>query len=190
MIASKEKWSLRFRLPTAEEWKNAYAYGGGDKEGWLAYNSAGRTHSVAELAANEALLYDMKGNVSEMCSDTLMVKSEDSMQTLMAVAGNSYQDSPSNGAANGIRWMDISTEEPTIGFRLVADPVESEDADLVRDYENVVGEKSYITGYHWTMRKLYHCDKCGRTFYGNQRGTNTTASQTPKNCDKIITLKK
>ena len=81
------------------------------------------------------------------------------MQTLMAVAGNSYQDSPSNVAANGIRWMDISTEEPTIGFRLVADPVESEDADLVRDYENVVGEKSYITGYHWTMRKLYHCDK-------------------------------
>lgn len=190
MIASKEKWPLRFRLPTAEEWKNAYAYGGGDKEGWLVYNSEGRTHPVAELAANEALLYDMKGNVSEMCSDTLMVKSEDSMQSLMAVAGNNYQDSPSNGVANGIRWMDISTEDPTIGFRLVADPVESEDADLVRDYGNVVGEKSYITGYHWTMRKLYHCDKCGRTFYGNQRGTNTTASQTPKKCDKIITLKK
>ncbi len=139
MIASKEKWSLRFRLPTAEEWKNAYAYGGGDKEAGLL--TIVQEELILWLSwLNETHLYDMKGNVSGMCSDTLMVKNEDSMQTLMAVAGNSYQDSPSNGVANGIRWMDISTEDPTIGFRLVADPVESEDADLVRDYENVVGE--------------------------------------------------
>ena len=189
-IASDKKWPMRFRLPTVDEWKNAYAYGSGDTDGWLVHNSEGRTHPVAELASNKANLYDMKGNVSEMCSDTLLIRSEDSEQVLTAVAGNNYQEKPSSWAANGVRWLDMSSENPAVGFRLVADPVESEDADLARDFEKVVGEKSYITGYHWTMRKLYHCDKCGRDFYGSIRGTNTKASQTPKNCDKIITLKK
>lgn len=188
MIASQKKWPLRFRLPTVEEWKSAYTYGGGDKEGWLVHNSGGNAHPVAELAANDAHLYDMKGNVSEMCSDIqYLTTDDDSILTLTAVVGNNYQESPTTWGANAVHWMDMSSENLAVGFRLVADPVESEDADLVKDVENTIGEKSYTTGYHWTRRKLYHCDKCGRNFYGNKWGMNTFGTQTPRNCSKVIT---
>lgn len=107
MIASQKKWPLRFRLPTVEEWKSAYTYGGGDKEGWLVHNSGGNAHPVAELAANDAHLYDMKGNVSEMCSDIqYLTTDDDSILTLTAVVGNNYQESPTTwGQMPYIGWI-------------------------------------------------------------------------------------
>ena len=70
-----------FRLPTESQWEfaarggymsEAYMYAAGDEIGsaaWYAGNSANTTHQVGTLAANEAGLYDMSGNVREWVYD-------------------------------------------------------------------------------------------------------------------------
>lgn len=72
---------LKFRLPTEEEWQWAYdegksprryKYSGSDdaKEvGWIYWNSDLRAHAVGMLKPNALGLYDMTGNVSELCAN-------------------------------------------------------------------------------------------------------------------------
>lgn len=68
-----------YRLPSTREWYYAarggiffqdYTYSGSNTIGnvaWYSSNSANTTHAVGTLAANEAGLYDMSGNVQEWC---------------------------------------------------------------------------------------------------------------------------
>ena len=70
-----------FRLPTEAEWEYAarggnqghgYKYAGGNTIGdvaWYNVNSSSQTHAVATKQPNELGLYDMSGNVYELCSD-------------------------------------------------------------------------------------------------------------------------
>ena len=70
-----------FRLPTEAEWEFAarggnysqhYKYSGSNYIGdvaWYGDNSGSRTHPVGAKRPNELGLYDMSGNVWELCSD-------------------------------------------------------------------------------------------------------------------------
>ncbi len=70
-----------FRLPTEAEWEFAarggnkskhYKYSGSnnlDEVGWYVNNSGGTTHNVATKKPNELGIYDMSGNVEELCLD-------------------------------------------------------------------------------------------------------------------------
>ena len=70
-----------FRLPTEAEWEFAarggnnskhYRYSGGDDidlVGWYYKNSGDKTHVVKGKQCNELGIFDMTGNVDEMCSD-------------------------------------------------------------------------------------------------------------------------
>ena len=68
-----------YRLPTVEEWQYAakggedYTYAGSneiDEVAWYHENSNGSTHPIAQKKANGYGLYDMSGNVFEMCWDS------------------------------------------------------------------------------------------------------------------------
>ncbi len=70
-----------FRLPTEAEWEYACRAGSSshfytgnteenlDSAGWYIGNSGGKTHPVAQKAPNAWGLYDMHGNVFEVCYD-------------------------------------------------------------------------------------------------------------------------
>ena len=79
--ALNRKTGRTFRLPTEAEWEYAarggnksrgYKYSGSnniEEVAWYNGNSGGMTHPVKGKMANELGLYDMSGNVSELCQD-------------------------------------------------------------------------------------------------------------------------
>ena len=73
----KTKTSLKFYIPSKEEWQWAakggkkslgYAYSGSnniDEVAWYSGNSEGKVHEVKQLQPNELGFYDMSGNIAE-----------------------------------------------------------------------------------------------------------------------------
>jgi formylglycine-generating enzyme required for sulfatase activity len=132
-----------FRLPTEAEWEYAarggnqsqgYKYSGSntlDDVAWYNSNSGNTTHIVGVKAANELGIYDMSGNVWELCAD-LYGNYSSVAQSNPTGAGSGYSHVLRSGSWNGrAGWCRVAFRSQNsfdfrnteIGFRLVL-PVE------------------------------------------------------------------
>lgn len=128
--AGKVPRGWKFTLPTEAQWENAarggikskgYKYIGSnivDEVAWYKNNSGSKTHPVGRKKANELGLYDMSGNVSELCLDEW--KEEDPhLQGLgpeRIAMGGSFLFNISFGIERFICFP--SDGHPDMGFRL------------------------------------------------------------------------
>lgn len=129
-----------FRLPTEAEWEfaarggnnsNHYQYSGSNKlddVAWYDGNSGSKTHAVATKQPNELGVYDMSGNVCEMCSDWFGNYSSGS-QTNPAGPNEGSYFVIRGGRFNDDAWLCRSSfrsydshDVSYIGFRLVLVP--------------------------------------------------------------------
>jgi formylglycine-generating enzyme required for sulfatase activity len=127
-----------YRLPTEAEWEYAarggqksrgFIYSGSndcDKVAWSTLNSGGKTHPVGKLLPNELGLYDMSGNVFELCQDwfnTYAGRAEKnplhlSGEQMVVVRGGSWR-SESRSCWSTFRYVaDPNVSGASLGFRL------------------------------------------------------------------------
>ncbi|MGE3880031.1 MAG: SUMF1/EgtB/PvdO family nonheme iron enzyme [Planctomycetota bacterium] len=119
------------RIPTLHEWRYACLAGspgpfwfGSDcddmrKYGWTFENSDGRIHEVGELPANPWGLFDMNGNVWELCGE--VSEEHDGEMFRCDIVGGSYVDTASWSSADqpDITYADYAFDQT--GFRPVID---------------------------------------------------------------------
>ena len=136
--SKKEGWKLKFFLPTIEEWVMAYHAGGKSNDAWLSHNSCKISRQVGLKPANDLHVYDMKGNVAEMCDEVLSLPENDGTYNqeyltsyeegrrnhYNAYAGNSFLDDINVVGPTDVRIMNISIGREGIGFRVFAAPTE------------------------------------------------------------------
>ena len=131
---------LRLRLPTAEEWELCCRAGGAtndfgllasgaqatlDEIGWFADNSEKRTHDVGEKVPNAWGVFDMHGNVWELC-DTFVFGG-------CVMKGGGWI-SPARSCRAGYRFpLFTYMTHDDVGFRLAADLVGQGDGNGKED---------------------------------------------------------
>lgn len=129
------KTGQQYRLPTEEEWEYAarggikskgYMYAGDnnpDKVGWY-YTSGNKSYPVGEKIPNELGLYDMSGNVWEMCQHTWKpypCDKEAKANELFRVARGGSVRSNAEEVRVTFRKDNVSISGTSYGFRLAQD---------------------------------------------------------------------
>ena len=116
----------KFRIPSLQEW--LYAANGGNKSqgnkysggnylpdvGWFKGNSRNCLHEVAELNPNELGIYDMNGNVWELCKDI-----SKSVKGARLSCGGGFDSLESFCRINSVKPIEMKSREPNVGLRLV-----------------------------------------------------------------------
>ena len=132
-----------FRLPTEAEWEyacragtaTAYSYGEDHMMlplyGWFNLNASGSTYPVSAKLCNDWGLYDMHGNVLELCQDWYGAYSADAQTDPAGPATGTYRvvrggawSTDVDACRSGARDSDspLSHLPGSIGFRLVLAP--------------------------------------------------------------------
>ena len=124
-----QKANLVFTLPQESQWERA-AKGGGagheysgsdniDEVAWYQENSDRQTHAVGTKKPNELGLYDMSGNVWELCWDIVV----DGIVSYRAYRGGSWNDVASSCRSADRDRFRRSYADGDLGFRVVLAPV-------------------------------------------------------------------
>jgi formylglycine-generating enzyme required for sulfatase activity len=131
---------FRYRLPTEAEWE--YAARGGQKSedstnpdaiAWYEKNSGGKAHPVGEKRPNGWGLYDILGNVAELCQDWYLPDyyraspESDPMGPAVAnarvIRGGSWATPTVFVYAARREWVAPGNRDGVTGIRLVREPV-------------------------------------------------------------------
>ncbi|MBI4751231.1 MAG: SUMF1/EgtB/PvdO family nonheme iron enzyme [Acidobacteria bacterium] len=120
---NKKERTSSYRLPTESEWEYACRAGtlgpyAGTLElmGWYIDNSSHRTHPVGQKLPNDWGLYDMHGNVRELCQNAL---GTDTTRTYRLSRGGSWADIAPfcRSAQSQVELPDCRTNR--LGFRVL-----------------------------------------------------------------------
>jgi len=139
---SEKIW--KFRLPTEKEWMFAASSGMIkevqqsdiinksiktnckkdsllDQYAWYCANSNNTTHPVAQKKPNAWMLYDMKGNVAEWCSNSHINEYLPSLkkESCKLIKGGSWAYDSKGLDLNARSWLKPDHKDNNIGFRLV-----------------------------------------------------------------------
>lgn len=120
-----------FDLPSAEEWEYAarsgahgdsFLYAGDDdaeKVAWYAGNSDNKLHASDGRQGKEPNmldLFDMSGNVSEICNTPMVSSTGD---VLWTSCGGNYTSPESEVTVTSRHAIATDAQEPTLGFRII-----------------------------------------------------------------------
>ena len=128
LISLGDMTNLLIELPSVEVWEYS-AHGGSHNEGtiysgddivdhiaWYKENSGGKLHPSDGLqgkAPNMLDLYDMSGNVSELCNSSF------DGSGLYTVCGGNYMSPASEVTVNSRKGYATDAKDKTVGFRII-----------------------------------------------------------------------
>lgn len=125
-LPSEAEWEFAARAETTTAWHCGNAVGCLSRVAYYQGNSNGRTHPVAEMAANDWGLTDMSGNVSEWVWDAYGTPSPDNLVNPVAqesglrrvVRGGSFNSQPGATRSASRESVPARDRRATRGFRL------------------------------------------------------------------------